>query len=154
MVVELLTMVTDLKRIRALASDVMLLTTLGDVVTVQIDLLIDRSISDLFAEEFNDSEKNGLFIDNMILQRINENYIINYQEIFDKIIELTGDYDSIDGVTALIRVQFQSNPVEITIELDGKNRSPQLLQVTDQSVYFNLLNMIRTRWAIASRMLN
>ncbi len=146
-------MVADLKRIHALASDVMLLTTLGDVVTVQIDLLIDRSISDLLTDEFNDSEKNGLYIDNMILQRVNETHLINYQEIFDKIIEITGDYESIEGVTALIRVQFQSHPVEITIELDGKNRSPQLLQVTDQSVYFNLLNMIRTRWAIASRML-
>lgn len=144
---------TDLKRIHALASDVMLLTTLGDVVTVQIDLLIDRSISDLLTDEFNDSEKNGLYIDSMILQRVNETHLINYQEVFDKIIEITGDYESIEGVTALIRVQFQAHPVEITIELDGKNRSPQLLQVTDQSVYFNLLNMIRTRWAIASRML-
>ena len=154
MVVEILIMVSDLKRIHALASDVMLLTTLGDVVTVQIDLSIERSVSDLLSDEFNDSEKNGLFIDNMILQRINETHLINYQDIFDKIIEITGDYESIEGVTALIRVQFQSHPVEITLELDGKNRSPQLLQVTDQSVYFNLLNMIRTRWAIASRMLN
>ena len=97
MVVEILIMVSDLKRIHALASDVMLLTTLGDVVTVQIDLLIERSVSDLLSEEFNDSEKNGLFIDNMILQRINETHLINYQDIFDKIIEITGDYESIEG---------------------------------------------------------
>jgi hypothetical protein len=147
-------MVTSVKRLEALANDVMLLSTLGDVVTVQIDLVGVKPVADLLNEEFNDSEAKGLYIDNMILQRINENHIIDYKEVFDKIIEITGDYDSIEGVTALIRVQFQSSPIEVTIELDGKNRSPQLLQVTDQSVYFNLLNMIRTRWAIATRMIN
>ncbi|MHA2099783.1 MAG: hypothetical protein ACW99A_13990 [Candidatus Kariarchaeaceae archaeon] len=147
-------MVTSVKRLEALANDVMLLSTLGDVVTVQIDLVGVKAVSDLLTEEFNDSESSGLYIDNMILQRVNENILIDYQEIFDKVIEITGDYDSIEGVTALIRVQFQASPIEVTIELDGKNRSPQLLQVTDQSVYFNLLNMIRTRWAIATRMIS
>ncbi|MCE7736630.1 MAG: hypothetical protein GPJ54_17235 [Candidatus Heimdallarchaeota archaeon] len=146
-------MVTSVKRLEGLANDVMLLSTLGDVVTVQIDLMGVKSVSDLLTEEFNDSETNGLYMDNMILQRIHESHLIDYHSVFDKITEITGDYDSIEGVTALIRVQFQASPIEITIELDGKNRSPQLLQVTDQSSYFNLLNMIRTRWAIATRMI-
>lgn len=146
-------MVTSIKRLENLANDVMLLSTLGDVVTVQIDLMGVKPVSDLLSEEFNDSEANGLYMDHMILQRINENYLIDYHTIFEKITEITGDYDTIEGVTALIRVQFQGSPIEITIELDGKNRSPQLLQVTDQSAYFNLLNMIRTRWAIATRMI-
>ncbi|MCH8908844.1 MAG: hypothetical protein IH840_17295 [Candidatus Heimdallarchaeota archaeon] len=145
-------MVSGSKRIQALARNVMLLNALGDIVTIQIDLLDITGVEDLLIEEFNDAEGNGLFVNGMILQRILDSSTIDYFYVFNKLAEITGDYDSIDGVTALIRVMYRDDPIEITVQLTGDQKNPQLLQVTDQSVYFNLLNLIQTRWTMASLM--
>ena len=131
----------------------MLLSSLGQVVTIQIDLVGVEYVSDVMREYFNDSENQGLFIDNMILQRVMEEKLYDYHEIFEKIVEISGDYDSIEGVTALIRIQYQDHQVELTLQLTGHTRGPQLLQVTDQSIYFPLMNLIQPRWAMATKML-
>jgi len=136
-----------------LANDTILLSSLGQVVTIQIDLVGVEYVKDLLQEYFNDSEGNGIFIDNMILQRVLEERIYDYHEIFEKIVEITGDFDCIEAVTALIRIQYNNHPIEITLQLTGNTRGPQLLQVTDQSIYFPLMNLIQTRWAMATKML-
>ncbi len=144
-------MSTEVKRIDSLANDVMLLGALGEVVTIQIDLIGVERVANALKEEFNDSERNGLYIDGMILQRILENQILDYQSIFHKVCEITGEYDSIDSVTGLIRIMYKDDPIEITIQLTGDRRAPQLMQTTDQSLYFNLIALIQHRWHIATR---
>ena len=140
------------KRLERLAKDVSILNVLGEVVTVQIDLVNVSGERDLLQSEFNDSEKNGLYIDDMILQRIMDGQVLDYFYIFQKIIEITGDYDSIDSITALVRINLPEQPIEITVQLQGNNRTPQLLQVTDQTKYFNIINFVQTKWTLATRM--
>ncbi|MHA2169067.1 MAG: hypothetical protein ACXAB7_04050 [Candidatus Kariarchaeaceae archaeon] len=144
-------MSTEVKRIETLAQDVMLLSSLGEIVTIQIDLVGVERVTNALQSEFDDSEKNGLYVDNMILQRIMEDQILDYLYIFNKIIEITGEYDSIDSITALIRMMYGDEPIEVTVQLAGDTRAPQLMQVTDQSLYFNLINLVQTRWAMATR---
>ncbi|MHA2091976.1 MAG: hypothetical protein ACW98K_14075 [Candidatus Kariarchaeaceae archaeon] len=144
-------MSTEVKRIETLAQDVMLLSSLGEIVTIQIDLVGVERVTNALQSEFNDSEKNGLYVDNMILQRIMEDQILDYLYIFNKIIEITGEYESIDSITALVRMMYGNEPIEVTVQLAGDTRAPQLMQVTDQSLYFNLINLVQTRWAMATR---
>jgi hypothetical protein len=136
-----------------LANDVTLLSALGEVVTIQIDLVNAEHIGEIMRQEFNDSEEQGLYIDNMILQRILDHHNHNYVEIFDKIAELTGEYEAIEGVTALIRLKYDNEPIEVTVQLLG-GKPPQLMQVTDQEHYFQLVQLIQARWQFArSRMM-
>ncbi len=145
-------MSTEVKRIESLAQDVMLLSSLGEIVTIQIDLVGVERVTNSLQSEFNDSEKNGLYVDNMILQRIMEDQILDYLYIFNKIVEITGEYESIDSITALVRMMYGNEPIEVTVQLAGDTRAPQLMQVTDQSLYFNLINLVQTRWAMATRL--
>ena len=141
----------EVKRIETLAQDVMLLSSLGEIVTIQIDLVGVERVTNALQSEFNDSEKNGLYVDNMILQRIMEDQILDYLYIFNRIVEITGEYESIDSITALVRMMYGNEPIEVTVQLAGDTRAPQLMQVTDQSLYFNLINLVQTRWAMATR---
>lgn len=142
----------QIKRIRTLAEDMSLLGALGEVVTLQIDLIGTEKYSDQMKEAFNDSEGIGLYVDNMVLQRVTETPTIDYFETLNKIVEITGDYETIDSVTALIRIQYQGRPVEITVQLLGNHKAPQLMQVTDQDHYFDLVRLIQTRWQFAVSM--
>lgn len=128
-----------------------LLSSLGEVVTIQIDLIGVDNVSSMLREEFDDSEKEGLYVDNMILQRIMDGQILDYEKIFDKIVEITGEYESIDSITALIRMMYKDDPVEVTVQLIGGN-DPQLLQATDHKHYFELSTAIQTRWQFAKNM--
>ena len=143
----------EIRRVITLAQDITLLGALGELVTIQIDLIGVNQSAELLKEVFNDSEDIGLYINNMILQRIMDHKNYDYQTIFEKIVELTGEYESIDSVTALLRISYLNTPVEITVQLLGNHQPPSLVQITDQSHYFDLVQLIQTRWQFArSRM--
>lgn len=129
----------------------MLLNSLGEVVTLQIDLLGTRPVEEILKTEFNDAEASGLYVNNMILQRINEDNLLNYHSIFDKIVEILGDYEGIDSVTALIRMMVNNDPIEVTVQLVGNHQSPNIMQSSDQTRYFEIINLIKTKWALTSR---
>ena len=133
-------------KLKRLTRDVSLLSALGDVVTIQIDLIGGNLVADQLREEFFDSEEKGLYIDNMILQRIMEDREYDYFAILDRIVEITGDEESIDSITALIRMGYQGRPVEVTLQLLGDGTPPALVQITDQDHYFELVRLIQTRW--------
>ncbi|MDH5644489.1 MAG: hypothetical protein OEZ01_00690 [Candidatus Heimdallarchaeota archaeon] len=137
------------KRYKQLANDVTLLSALGEVVTIQIDLIGSERVENTLKTHFNDSESDGLYIDGMILQRIMENNYIDYLQIFEKIAEITGNYEAIDSITALIRIHVRENPVEVTVQLIGDGKQPQLMQTTDHKKFFDIINIIQAKWQIA-----
>ena len=136
----------DKIKLRRLTRDVSLLPALGEVVTIQIDLLNGHSVAEELREEFDDSEDQGLYIDNMILQRIMENREYDYYSILEKVVDIVGDTEAIDSITALIRIQHEGHQVEVTLQILGDNTPPQMVQITDQDHYFDLINLIQTRW--------
>ena len=141
-------------RVEALVTDISLLGALGEVLTIQIDFEDAESFSANLREQLNDSEKDGLYIDGMIFLRITENRRVNYKSIFQKVIEITGNCETIDTITALIKLHYKREPVEVTVQLLGGHKPPYVLQVTDQSIYFELNYLIQTQWYLASKLLN
>jgi len=133
-------------KLRKLSRDVSLLPALGEVVTIQIDLIGGDMVADDLREEFNDSEDDGLYIDNMILQRIMEHRDYDYFSILEKVVNIIGDADAIDSITALIRIEYEGSPVEVTLQLLGDGKPPQIAQITDQDHYFPIIQLIQTRW--------
>lgn len=132
----------------------MLLSSLGEIITIQIELNEVGGSASILEEEFNNSEQNGLFVNNMILLTILETKIYDYLEIMDRIVTLTGDFDIIDSITALMRVNTGKINLEMTVEIDGKREFPNLLESTSSSLYFELVRYIQTRWMLAKNALS
>ncbi|MHA2252044.1 MAG: hypothetical protein ACXAD7_16895 [Candidatus Kariarchaeaceae archaeon] len=145
---------SNLLRVNALAQDTILLRALGEVVTIQIDLIDYQYAHNYLKEQFNDPEKDGLYINGSIYYAIMEMNDFDFLSIFLKIAEITGNYGSIDGITALIRVYIKDNPIEITLELLGGHRPPQLINVSDRTIYFEIMNFIQFRWHQAKSLFN
>ena len=139
----------EIERIRSLTRDLMFLNALGEVITLQIDLTDIEESKTLLKDKFVDSEEDGLYINGMILIRVIEGKIYQYDKIFSKIAEVTGDYESIEYVTALIRVNTGNTSLEMTVELDGLREFPNLLQTSENMLYFELVRFIQTKWLMA-----
>lgn len=134
------------ERISELGKEMILLGALGEVITIQIDLMDVSTSRSLLEEEFVDSEGEGLFINDMILIRILDNVIYDYHTILNKIVDVTGSYDSIDSVTALIRVHTGSTSLEMTVNISGEHEMPNLLQSSNNQAFFQLMNYVNTKW--------
>ena len=135
-------------RLNNLIRDIYLLNAIGEVITLQIDLLDVNDVIESLKEQFNDSEKDGLFINGMILQRKIAGSEPDYHDIFDKITDITGDFESIESVTVLIRVPYSNSNIEVTLQIDG-HLQPNILQVANNQMYFDLMNLIQTKWVFA-----
>lgn len=146
--------ISEADRIRNLARDMLLLSSLGEVITIQIDLTDIEMSKSMLAEAFTDSEKDGLYVNGMVLIRVIEGELYQYDEIFGKVAEITGDYGSIEYVTALIRVYTGKTSLEMTVELDGTREYPNLLQTSESIMYFELVRFIQTKWLLAKNSMN
>lgn len=135
-------------RLNNLIRDIYLLNAIGEVITLQIDLLDVNDVIESLKEQFNDSEKDGLYINGMILQRKIAGSEPDYHDIFDKITDITGDFESIESVTVLIRVAYSNSNIEVTLQIDGQLQ-PNILQVANNQMYFDLTNLIQTKWVFA-----
>ncbi len=82
--------ISEADRIRALGNDMLFLSSLGEVITIQIDLTDIEMSKSMLAEAFTDSEKDGLYVNGMILIRVIEGELYQYDDIFSKIAEITG----------------------------------------------------------------
>lgn len=146
--------ISEADRIRNLARDMLLLSSLGEVITIQIDLTDIEMSKSMLAEAFTDSEKDGLYVNGMVLIRVIEGELYHYDDIFGKVAEITGDYGSIEYVTALIRVYTGKTSLEMTVELDGTREYPNLLQTSESIMYFELVRFIQTKWLLAKNSMN
>ena len=131
-----------------------MLTSPGEVITIQVELNEVGGSASILEEEFNDAEVNGLFVNNMILITILENRIYDYYSIMEKIIDRCGDYDVIDGITALMRVNTGNISLEMTVEIEGRREFPNLLESTNNAMYFELVRYVQTRWILAKTTLS
>lgn len=138
-----------MQKIKLLATDIGLLSSLGEVITLQIDLQNVNAVESALSEEFKDSRETGRFIENSILIEVQEDRFYDYEEILKKILQITGDFESIDGVTALIRIPIGKDKVEVTVELSGASSPPQILATADSSTYFDVIRVIQAKWSLA-----
>ncbi len=134
------------ERIAELAKEMILLNSLGEVITIQINLMDVENSRTLLEEAFVNSERDGIFINDMILIRVIEGELYDWGAILNKITEKTGNYEAIDSVTALIRVQTGPSSLEMTINISGEHEMPNLLQSSNNSTFFQLMNYVNTKW--------
>ncbi len=137
-----------LDRLNNLIRDIYLLNAIGEVITLQIDLVDVNEVTESLKEQFNDSEKDGLYINGMILQRKIAGSEPDYHDIFDRITDITGEFESIESVTVLIRVAYANSNIEVTLQIDG-HLQPNILQVANNQMYFDLVNLVQTKWVFA-----
>ncbi len=143
------------EKIRLLATDIELLWSLGEVITLQIDLIGVEAVAQTLAREFNDSRRHGMFIESSILIEVQEDYFYDFQEIIEKILSIVGDFEAIDGVTAFVRMPIGNEWIEVTLELSGASSPPQILATADTSLYFDIIKIIQAKWRMAkARMMN
>jgi hypothetical protein len=141
----------DVQRVESLTYDVSLLSLMGEVITIQIDLIDYHQSESTLRSTFMDPDEGGLFIDGVIYLRITESQFIDYYSIFHRIIENVDSYASIDGVTAFLRLNFGKH-IDVIVKLLGNHKPPQLLDVSDRSIYFDLMPIILMKWNEVNRL--
>ncbi len=135
-------------KLDTLTNDIYLLNSLGEIVTLQIELQDIETSEVLFIDEFTDSEGEGLYVNNMILIRYMENKNYDFYKILNKIADLAGSVDAIESVVALIRIIYRGNPMEITVQIEG-TQYPNVIQVPQSTLYFEIMHFVQTAWMIA-----
>jgi hypothetical protein len=136
------------QKVSNLLLNITLLSYLGELITVQIDL---GDVSELEAdllEVFNESQTIGFFVNNTIV--IQHSHLTNYAETFDKLIEVIVDGNVIESVTALISIELKDGEfIETSVQVDYSSHPPKILATADSSLYFVLARTLQMRWTMA-----
>ncbi len=148
-------MKTIKQQIDGIVYEIELLSSIGEIITVQVDLLgVDEDFTGKLTETFNDSRVTGKYINSMIIIEVSDSHNVNFHSLFDNIVEILGDISVIDGITALVRVPFGNKKIDVTLELTlSKFSPPQILGIADSSMYFDMVNLIQMKWQLALKRL-
>lgn len=129
-----------------------LLKSIGEPLTLQIELKDISGVEHYLASEFNDSRNMGFFSNNLIIIQ-HSNEVTDYSKILNSLIDIIADIDSIDCVTALVSVNIGENQtIETSVQIDDSNNPPHILATADSSLYFQIANAIQLRWNIGKQM--
>lgn len=148
-------MPSELQRISALALDLERLSSIGEVLTIQIDLLEQPEVIMKELETtFTDPTGIGRYRDGMIfIDRSSSMRVASYEETLQKIAYITGGLNNIDGIIAMIEIEYQGGKHPIVVELDLEHRAPQVISVFDQKEIINISRLVQTRWIMSKRLI-
>ncbi len=134
-----------------LATQLQRINHLGNVHTIQIelDLIPERKKKEL-AEVFIDASTVGQYKDGMIiLQMIVDRDLLEIIESFHYIQKILGDLKIIEGITALVEIEYKGNHYYIVVTYIPRNNNLELISTSDNALYYELLNYVKTRWAFS-----
>ena len=148
-------MPSELQRISVLALDLERLSSIGEVLTIQIDLLEQPEVIKKELETtFNDPLGIGRYRDGMIfIDRSSSMHVSSYEETLQKLAYITGGLNNIDGIIAMIDIEYQGGRHPIVIELDVEHKAPQVISVFDQKEIINISRLVQTRWIMSKRLI-
>lgn len=137
-----------------LLTNVTLLDSLGEIITLQIDLSDIKGVERYLQERFQDSRGLGFYTENSIIIQHQDQHT-NYALILDSLIDIVADPDAIDGVTALISIPLKSgDQIEASVQIDDTMHPPRIMATADTSLYFELAQSIQMSWSLAKSHFN
>ncbi|MCE7736614.1 MAG: hypothetical protein GPJ54_17155 [Candidatus Heimdallarchaeota archaeon] len=133
-------------QIETLIEDIYLLPNISKLEMIEINLIDYERYSLLLAERFSQFSTEGAFLEGTIYLQLHDDDLPDFYSIFYTIAEITGSYDVIESISAVLRIEINTKIVEYVVELIGDHKLPRLLDVSDMSCYFVILNYLSIKW--------
>ncbi len=143
-------MATENQELYHLTMQLQRLNYLGHVQTYQIefeDLSDDQKtrLSDVFV----DSLGIGQFKSDMIVvEQVSSKDMLELIKTFQELEKIVGSISHIESITALLEVNYKDDTHFIVVSFIPPD-SLELLSTSESTLYFELLNYVRTKWAFS-----
>ncbi|MEE9409527.1 MAG: hypothetical protein V3V41_01210 [Candidatus Heimdallarchaeota archaeon] len=134
-----------------LANQLQRINYLGNVQTLQIEFefIPEERRSDL-EEIFVDSTTMGRFKSDMIiLEQISGRDMLEIINTLHSINNIFGDLSVIEGVTALVEVNYKNETFFVVVSYVPHTSGLELISTSESKLFLELLNFIRTKWALS-----
>ena len=134
-----------------LANQLQRINYLGNVQTIQIEFEFipeDKKVE--LDDMFHDSTGIGKFkSDLIILEQISGRDMLEIINTLHNISLVFGDLSSIDSITSLVEVNYQGETYFVVVAYNPSTSGLELISTSESKLYFELLNFIRTKWALS-----
>lgn len=134
-----------------LANQLQRINYLGNVQTIQIEFeFIPEDKKTELDAMFADSTGIGKFkSDLIILEQISGRDMLEIINTLHSISLIFGDLSALDGITALVEVNYQGETYFVVVSYNPSTSGLELISTSESKLYFELLNFIRTKWAFS-----
>jgi len=134
-----------------LANQLQRINYLGNVQTIQIEFeFIPEDKKTELDGMFGDSTGIGKFKSDMIiLEQISGRDMLEIINTLHNINLIFGDLSFLDGITALVEVNYQGETYFVVVSYNPSTNGLELISTSESKLYFELLNFIRTKWAMS-----
>ncbi len=138
-----------------LANQLTRINYLGNVQTLQIEFE--------FVSEDNKAELEAIFKDATGIGKFKSDMVILEQIIGRDMLEIIntlhnvtvvfGDLSVIEGITALVEIIYKGENYFVVVSYNPGTSGLELISTSESKLYFELLNFIRTKWALSKAFL-
>ncbi len=138
-----------------LANQLTRINYLGNVQTLQIEFE--------FVSEDNKAELEAIFKDATGIGKFKSDMVILEQIIGRDMLEIIntlhnvtvvfGDLSVIEGITALVEISYKGENYVVVVAYNPGTSGLELISTSESKLYFELLNFIRTKWALSKAFL-
>jgi len=134
-----------------LANQLQRINYLGNVQTIQIEFeFIPEDKKTELDGMFEDSTGIGKFkADMIILEQISGRDMLEIINTLHNVSLIFGDLSAVDGITALVEVNYQGETYFVVVSYNPSTSGLELISTSESKLYFELLNFIRTKWAMS-----
>ena len=134
-----------------LANQLQRINYLGNVQTLQIEFeFVSEDKKQDLETIFIDSTGIGQFKSEMIiLEQITGRDMLEIINTLHNITVIFGDLSIIEGITALVEVSYKGETYFVVVAYNPGTNGLELISTSESKLYFELLNFIRTKWALS-----
>jgi len=134
-----------------LANQLQRINYLGNVQTIQIEFEYVTEDKRVELESiFNDSMKIGQFKSEMvILEQISGRDMLQIVDTLTSINNVFEDLSIIESITALVEIIYKNDNFFVVVSYNPKTSGLELISTSESTLYFELLNLVRTKWALS-----
>ena len=134
-----------------LANQLQRINYLGNVQTLQIEFeFIPEDAKSELVEIFVDSTGIGKFRSDMIiLEQISGRDMLEIINTLHNIHSIFGDLTVVEGVTSLVEISYKGETYFVVVAYNPQTSGLELISTSESKLYFELLNFIRTKWALS-----
>ncbi len=138
-----------------LANQLQRINYLGNVQTIQIEFeFISEDKKAELEQTFADSTGIGKYKSDMIiLEQISGRDMLEIINTLHNISLVFGDLSAIDGITALVEISYKGETFFVVVSYNPTTSGLELISTSESQLYFELLNFIRTKWALSKTFL-
>ena len=134
-----------------LANQLQRINYLGNVQTLQIEFeFVSEDKKHDLETLFTDSTGIGQFKSEMIImEQITGRDMLEIINTLHNITVIFGDLSIIEGITALVEVSYKNETYFVVVAYNPNTNGLELISTSESKLYFELLNFIRTKWALS-----